>query len=151
VWDGGWRRHQSDKVGHRARAVVHNGLALLSRELIRWHTTVSIGSLARSLPTAVDTSTHGPTGRRDRSAAGRLTDHHSLARRANEWWLRRHDSSHTEPITSYTLTDSPHCPDIEHTYWIHTDFRVFVYVFTFVFWIVLLFMSVMCCLWRNKE
>jgi len=26
---------------------------------------------------------------------------------------------------------------------------VFVYVFTFVFWIVLL--SVMCCLWRNKE
>jgi len=26
-----------------------------------------------------------------------------------------------------------------------------VYVFAFVFWIVLLFMSVMCCLWRNKE
>ena len=29
------------------------------------------------------------------------------------------------------------------------NFCVFVYVFTFVFWIALL--SVMCCLWRNKE
>jgi len=107
VWDvlitAAYRCHECDremaggggriKGRRRGPAGVHNGLALLSRELIGWRRTMSIGSLAVRresdvyVPTAVHTSTR--SARRDRSTV-------SAARRS--------------PIDSLTTADHRHRP-----------------------------------------
>ena len=120
-WDGGWRRQNQRAT---AWAGVHNGLALLSRELIGWRRTMSIGSLAvrresdvrtcqqlftrrhvrpgvtaRSAPLAGLRSTHWPplTG---------VIDRH----RTTTPWLQR--PSMSPSWTTYPTISSTRCDEI---------------------------------------
>jgi len=57
-----------------------------------------------------------------------------------------------QPVNKQTNEQDDHVDFVETLLLVRFyNFCVFVYVFTFVFWIVMLFMSVMCCLWRDKE